>query len=140
MPKQPRKTTGAKRNSIHNGSHVARALHEIKKQSANEVESMDKAKKESLSAIANVSEMSESFQKNYKKIAAWYIDTVENLAKEGLTLREKSMVWAKDTPLAAVIEAQNSMAQQLVENSLSFARTIFQIDKEEEKLKRAVEA
>ena len=101
---------------------------------------MDKAKKESLSAIANMSEMSESFQKNYKKIAAWYIDTVENLAKEGLTLREKSMVWAKDTPLAAVIEAQNSMAQQLVENSLSFARTIFQIDKEEEKLKRAVEA
>jgi hypothetical protein len=101
---------------------------------------MEKAKKEALSAMDNMSDLNASFQKNAKRIAAWYIDTVENLAREGLTLREKSMSWAKDTPLAAVIEAQNAMAQQLVENSVSFARTIFQIDKLEEKLKRAVEA
>ncbi|HTY54891.1 MAG TPA: hypothetical protein VMB26_06825 [Candidatus Binataceae bacterium] len=101
---------------------------------------MDKAKKEAFSMMGDMSDMNASFQKNAKRIAAWYIDTVENLAKEGLILREKSTSWAKDTPLAAIFEAQNSMAQQLVENSASFARSIFQIDKEEERIKRAVEA
>ena len=92
---------------------------------------MEKAKKETFAAMANVSELNTSFQKNAKRIAAWYIDTTENLAKEGLSLREKSTGWAKDTPLAAIFEAQNSMAQQLVENSASFARKLFQLDKEE---------
>jgi len=92
---------------------------------------MEKSKKEAFGAIPNVSELNASFQKNAKRIAAWYIDTVENLAKEGLNLREKSTSWAKDTPLAAIFEAQNAMAQQLVENSASFARGIFQLDKEE---------
>jgi len=81
--------------------------------------------------MANLSEFNGSFQKNAKRIAAWYIDTTENLAKESLSLREKSTVWAKDTPLAAFFEAQNSMAQQMVENSASFARRLFQLDKEE---------
>ena len=101
---------------------------------------MEKAKKEAFPAMANVSELNVSFQKNAKRIAAWYIDTIENLAKESLSLREKSTGWAKDTPLAAIFEAQNSMAQQLLENSASFARSIFQLDKEEEKAKRGAEA
>ena len=92
---------------------------------------MEKAKKETFAAIANVSELNGSFQKNAKRIAAWYIDTTESLAKEGLSLREKTTGWAKDTPLAAIFEAQNSMAQQLVENSASFARKLFQLDKQE---------
>ena len=92
---------------------------------------MEKTKKETFAAIANVSELNGSFQKNAKRIAAWYIDTVESLAKEGLSLREKTTGWAKDTPLAAIFEAQNSMAQQLVENSASFARKLFQLDKQE---------
>jgi hypothetical protein len=92
---------------------------------------MEKAKEETFAAIANVSELNASFQKNAKRIAAWYIDATENLAKEGLSLREKSTSWAKDTPLAAIFEAQNSMAQQLVENSASFARSIFQLDEED---------
>jgi len=92
---------------------------------------MEKAKKETFASMANVSELNTSFQKNAKRIAAWYIDTTENLAKEGLSLREKTTGWAKDTPLAAIFEAQNSMAQQLVENSASFARKLFQLDKED---------
>lgn len=103
------------------------------------VEPMEKAKKE-FPAMADMSELSASFQKNAKRMAAWYIDAVENMAREGLSLREKSTTWAKDTPLAAIFEAQNSMAQQLLENSASFARSIFQLDKEEEKPKRAAEA
>src|SRR5271163_602912 len=88
-------------------------------------------KEETCATMANLSEFNGSFQKNAKRIAAWYIDTTENLAKESLSLREKSTVWAKDTPLAAFFEAQNSMAQQMVENSASFARRLFQLDKEE---------
>jgi len=101
---------------------------------------MEKAKKDGFVPMGNMSEMNASFQKNAKRIAAWYIDTVENLAKEGLSLREKTTSWAKETPLAAIFEAQNVMAQQLVENSASFARSIFQLDKEEDKPKRSAEA
>ena len=89
---------------------------------------MEKAKKETLGAISDVSELTASFQKNAKRIAAWYIDTTESLAKEGLSLSEKSTSWAKDTPLAAIFEAQKAMAQQLVENSVSFARKLFQLE------------
>lgn len=110
------------------------------RRSGREVHSMEKTKKDGFAPMANMSEMNATFQKNAKKIAAWYIDTVENLAKEGLTLREKTTSWAKETPLAAIFEAQNVMAQQLVENSASFARSIFQLDKEEDKPKRSVEA
>ena len=92
---------------------------------------MEKAKKETFETMANLIEFGGPFQKNAKRIAAWYIDTTESLAKESLALHEKSTVWAKDTPLAAVFEAQNSMAQQLVENSVSFARRLFQLDKED---------
>ena len=92
---------------------------------------MEKSKKEAFGAIPNLSELNSSFQQNAKRIAAWYIDTSENLAKEGLSLREKSTSWAKDTPLAAIFEAQNAMAQQLVENSVSFARKLFQLEKED---------
>ena len=67
---------------------------------------MEKSKKEAFPAMANVSELNASFQNNAKRIAAWYIDTIENLAKEGLSLREKTTSWAKDTPLAAIFEAQ----------------------------------
>ena len=92
---------------------------------------MEKAKKETFATIGSVSELNTSFQKNAKRIAAWYIDTTENLAKEGLSMHEKTTSWAKETPLAAIFEAQNSMAQQLVENSASFARKLFQLDQED---------
>jgi hypothetical protein len=92
---------------------------------------MEKAKKEAFDTMANLMEFNVPLQKNAKRIAAWYIDTTESLARESLALHEKSTVWAKDTPLAAIFEAQNSMAQQLVENSVSFARRLFQLDKED---------
>jgi hypothetical protein len=125
-----------------NGSHSVAAAdrQEANTELSTEVKSMEKAKKEAFSAMGDMSDINASFQKNAKRVAAWYIDTVENLAKEGLILREKSTSWAKDTPLAAIFEAQNAMAQQLVENSASFARSIFQLDREEEKIKRSVEA
>ncbi len=94
---------------------------------------MEKAKKETLSAFCNLSELNASWSSNAKRIAAWYIDTTESLAKEGLSLQEKSTAWAKETPLAAIFDAQKALTEQLVENSASFARNLFQIEKEEEK-------
>ncbi len=105
-----------------------------------EVTTMEKSKKEAFCAMPNGPELTESFQKNARRIAAWYIETTENLAKEGLRLRERSISWARDTPLASIFEAQNTMAQQLVENSARFARDLFRIEKEEEKSKRASDA
>ena len=62
-----------------------------------------------------------------KKAAAWYIETSEKLANQALELQEKAMGWAKDTPLAPLFEAQNSLARKIVEQSANAARTLWQI-------------
>jgi len=98
---------------------------------------MEKGKKEMPFSFCGPSELSASWSTNAKRIAAWYIDTAESLAKESLSLQEKSTEWAKDTPLAAIFDAQRALAEQLVENSTNFARSLFQIEKAEEKDKSA---
>jgi hypothetical protein len=62
-----------------------------------------------------------------KKAAAWYIETSEKFAQQALELQEKAMGWAKDTPLAPLLEAQHSMARKLVERSANAVRTLWQI-------------
>jgi phage shock protein A len=62
-----------------------------------------------------------------KKAAAWYIDTSEKFAKQAIELQEKATSWAKDTPLAPLVEAQNSIARKFVERSASAARNLWQI-------------
>jgi hypothetical protein len=62
-----------------------------------------------------------------KKIAQWYIDTTEDFAKHGIELQEKSTIWAKNTPWAALFEAQSSVARKLVENSAMMARNLWQV-------------
>ncbi len=84
--------------------------------------------KEKQGTFFNLSELGASWCGNPKKIAAWYIDTSEKLAREALSFQEKSASWANDTPLAAVFEAQKTIARQLVENSVSFVRKLWRID------------
>jgi hypothetical protein len=62
-----------------------------------------------------------------KKAAAWYIETSEKLANQALELQEKATGWAKDTPFAALFEAQTSFARKFVERSAHAARTLWQI-------------
>jgi len=62
-----------------------------------------------------------------KKTAAWYIEASERLANQALELQEKAMGWAKDTPLASLFEAQNSLARKFVERSAHTARMLWQI-------------
>jgi hypothetical protein len=75
------------------------------------------------------SKMSDSFLSldGAKKAAAWYIDTSEKLAKRAIELQEKATGWAKETPFAPLIEAQNSIARKFVERSASAARNLWQI-------------
>ncbi len=76
----------------------------------------------------SVSKLSESFNLDgVKKVAAWYIDTSEKFANQALELQEKASGWAKDTPLAPIFEAQNSMAKKMVERSVNVARNLWQI-------------
>ena len=90
---------------------------------------MENGKKKALSAL-NLPEPSTSWQKNAKLIAAWYIDTGEKLAKDGLSLGEKVAASMKDTPIAKILEARNALALRLVEDSAKAARSLWQIDKE----------
>jgi len=62
-----------------------------------------------------------------KKAAAWYIDASEKFAKRAIEMQEKATGWAKETPFAPLIEAQNSIARKFVERSASAARNLWQI-------------
>jgi hypothetical protein len=63
-----------------------------------------------------------------KKAAAWYLDTTERVATQALELQEKATGWAKETPLASLFEAQQSMARKFVERSLTAARSLWQFE------------
>ena len=65
---------------------------------------------------------------NVKRIAAWYIDTSEKFATQALELQEKAFGWAKETPFAPMIDAQQKLARKLVERSVSTARSMWQLE------------
>lgn len=62
-----------------------------------------------------------------KKAAAWYIDTSEKFATQALEMQEKVTGWAKETPLAPIVEAQQKFARRMVERSVSTARSLWQL-------------
>jgi hypothetical protein len=63
-----------------------------------------------------------------KKVAALCIETGEKLAEGALEAQAKSTEWAKDTPLAPLFKAQNSMGRKLVELSVDTARRLWRIE------------
>jgi hypothetical protein len=62
-----------------------------------------------------------------KKAAAWYIDASEKFATQALDIQEKVTGWAKETPFAPMIEAQQKLARKLIERSVSTARSLWQL-------------
>lgn len=62
-----------------------------------------------------------------KKAAAWYIETSERLATQALELQQKTVGWAKETPLAPLFEAQHNFARKLIERSATAARNLWQV-------------
>ena len=65
---------------------------------------------------------------NAKKVAAWYIDTNEQLAKNALDFQAAATEWAKDTPLAPIFAAQNEFGRKLVERSADAARSLWRLN------------
>ncbi len=63
-----------------------------------------------------------------KTLAALYIETTEKLAEGVLAFQAATTEWAKDTPLAVVLEAHHSMVRKLVEFSAGRARRLWRIE------------
>jgi len=63
-----------------------------------------------------------------KNAVAAYIDNNEKLAKEFVGLQERMTSWAKDTPFAAILEAQRDLATKFIETSASSARKLWRIE------------
>ena len=87
-------------------------------------------KEASESVLSGFSKLSETFfsLEGAKKAAAWYIDTSEKFAQQALELQERATGWAKETPLAPLFEAQNSLARKFVERSTSAARSLWRLN------------
>lgn len=64
-----------------------------------------------------------------KKVAEWYIDTNEKIAKRALDFYEQATEWTKTTALAPIIEAQKSFASQMIDGSTQMARGLWRIDR-----------
>jgi DNA-binding IclR family transcriptional regulator len=81
-------------------------------------------------AFQGVSEIAAAFfsTEGAKKIAALSIETSERLAKSMLDFQAKASEWAKDTPFAAMFEAQNSIGHKFVELSVDAARRLWKVD------------
>ena len=63
-----------------------------------------------------------------KKFAAWYIDTSEKVAKQAIDFQASATQWAKETPLAPILEAQYEYGKKMVERSASAARSLWRIE------------
>lgn len=75
-----------------------------------------------------MSELNAPLCSSWKQAAAQYLATSEEWAHKALELNEKMTAWAKETPIAPLFETQRSIASQAVENSVAFARRLWQID------------
>jgi len=63
-----------------------------------------------------------------KKLAAWYIDTSEKVAKRAIDFQASATRWAKETPLAPIFDAQIEYGKKLVERSASAARSLWRLE------------
>jgi hypothetical protein len=63
-----------------------------------------------------------------KKIAAWYVDASEKFANDLLDLQASAAGWAKQTPLAPILEAQTELSRNFVKRSIDLARTTWQLN------------
>ena len=65
-----------------------------------------------------------------KKVVAFYIDGAEKLGKAMLDLHQSYTSWARDTPLWYIFEAQRNAAKGMLEDSATFNRKLWRIEKE----------
>jgi len=89
------------------------------------------AEKETSASNALFPDLSASWinSDDIRKVAEWYIDTNEKIAKRALDFYEQATEWTKNTALAPIIEAQKSFASQVIEGSTQMARGLWRIDR-----------
>lgn len=96
------------------------------------------AEKESRSPLFKLfADLSAPWCSGVKRMAAFYIDTNEKLAKGAIDLQKRATAWVKDTPWAPLFEAQETLARQFVEGSASLTRSLWGTEKEGEAAKGA---
>jgi hypothetical protein len=78
---------------------------------------------EGLSSMGNVFTV-----EGAKKVAAWYIDTSEKVAKQAIDFQASATKWAKETPLAPIFDAQLEYGKKFVERSASAARSLWRLE------------
>src|SRR5260370_24453150 len=59
-----------------------------------------------------------------KKAAELYVESSERMGKMMLELHERSTIWAKETMLAPLFEAQRTAGKQMMESSVEIARKL----------------
>lgn len=62
-----------------------------------------------------------------KNVLEFHIRSAEMLAMQAIEVQEQSTRWAKNTPLAALIEVQSSIARKIVECAAAAARNLWRI-------------
>jgi hypothetical protein len=114
----------AKTISLHNVSKPTGG-HEPRRQAGEEA----MAEKENGSMFEGLSSMGNVFSvEGAKKVAAWYIDTSEKVAKQAIDFQASATKWAKETPLAPIFDAQLEYGKKFVERSASAARSLWRLE------------
>jgi hypothetical protein len=87
---------------------------------------MENGKQENI--FENAAKLGQTFfnVESAKKIAGLYIDTGEKLANDILDFQATATGWAKETPLAPILQAQADFARKLVKQSAEVARNLCQ--------------
>src|SRR5262249_15500214 len=67
-----------------------------------------------------------------QRLAAWYIDRSEQLARRAVDLQEQATGWAKDTPWAPLFHSQQTLASQWINGSATLARSLWRLEQKEE--------
>ena len=71
-----------------------------------------------------------TWREGARKVVAFYLDGGEKLGKAMLDLHQSYTTWAKDTPLWSIFEAQRNAAKGMLEDSVTFNRKLWRIEKE----------
>ena len=88
-----------------------------------------------------LSEFTEMWYRAAKKLTTYAIDATESVVKGALEGQRLASGWAKDTPVAPLLEEQQDMTREFVARSAELARRLWllQLEQGEEAAERAEE-
>jgi hypothetical protein len=88
-------------------------------------------------AKMKLSDVNGNLRNSARQFAELYLDSSQKIGEAMLDLHEKSTMWARETPLNPLFEAQRSAGKQMLEGSIELARKAWgAIEKGEESMTR----